>query len=192
VLRCICENEPHPLRSINPEVPAALETLIARLHAKSPDGRFSSAAEVRDLLADYLTHLQQPLTAPLPAALHRSHGDASAAGRRAAWIAIAVAMALLITVALWQSLHEGDGAPSGNDRRLNAQRAAVSSPAALPAGLLPLEEVDRQMREIGAAIGGLEQIQVDTGAASVGSARLFDDELSTIESGVQRLEAAGF
>ncbi len=55
-----------PLRSLNPDVPAWLETFIARLMAKDPDQRFQSAAEAVALLEDYLAHLRQPLTVPAP------------------------------------------------------------------------------------------------------------------------------
>jgi hypothetical protein len=51
---------------LNPEVPIWLETLIARLMAKDPAGRFASATEVANLLEGYLAHLRQPDTVPAP------------------------------------------------------------------------------------------------------------------------------
>ena len=45
---------PTPFASLNPDVPAWLEALIARLMAKNPADRFDSAAEVADLLEGYL------------------------------------------------------------------------------------------------------------------------------------------
>jgi serine/threonine protein kinase len=50
VLRRICEEEPMPVRAINPPVPEWLAELIAALHAKDPAGRPASAAEVVRLL----------------------------------------------------------------------------------------------------------------------------------------------
>jgi hypothetical protein len=66
VLRRVSEEEPKPIRSVNPEVPAWLEALVARLMAKDPAQRFQSAAEVAALLEGYLAHLHQPTTAPAP------------------------------------------------------------------------------------------------------------------------------
>jgi serine/threonine protein kinase/WD40 repeat protein len=66
VLRRVCEEEPPPVRDLNPEVPELLAEVIATLHAKDPAERFASAAEVAELLGRYLAHLQQPARAPLP------------------------------------------------------------------------------------------------------------------------------
>lgn len=66
VLRLITDAEPRPIREINPEIPEWLCRLIHRLMAKSPNDRFSSAAEVATLLEQCLAHVQQPLVAPVP------------------------------------------------------------------------------------------------------------------------------
>jgi WD40 repeat protein len=66
VLRQVSEQAPPPVRSLNPDVPAWLEALIARLMAKDPAQRFPSAAEVAALLEGYLAHLRQPATVPAP------------------------------------------------------------------------------------------------------------------------------
>jgi serine/threonine-protein kinase len=66
VLRRVCDDNPRPLREINPEVPAWLESIIARLHAKNPAWRYQSAAEVADVLGRCLAHVQQPLASSLP------------------------------------------------------------------------------------------------------------------------------
>jgi serine/threonine protein kinase len=58
VLKRVCEDDPRPVREINPEVPPWLSDVVARLHAKDPAERFQSATEVADLLAKYLTELQ--------------------------------------------------------------------------------------------------------------------------------------
>jgi serine/threonine-protein kinase len=69
VLRRVCEDTPRPVREINSDVPEWLEQVIARLHAKRPEQRFSSAGEVEDVLARGLAHLQRPgkVAPPLPA-----------------------------------------------------------------------------------------------------------------------------
>ena len=69
VLRRVCDDQPRPLRELNPEVPAWLEAIIARLMAKDPARRFQTAIEVAQLLGSCLAHVQQPLSVPLPADL---------------------------------------------------------------------------------------------------------------------------
>jgi serine/threonine-protein kinase len=69
VLRRVCDDEPRPLRELNSEVPAWLESIIARLMAKDPARRFQTATEVAQLLGACLAHLQQPLSVPLPSGL---------------------------------------------------------------------------------------------------------------------------
>jgi serine/threonine protein kinase/putative intracellular protease/amidase len=50
VLKRICEETPLPVQDLRSDVPAALAALIARLHAKRPADRPSSAGEIRVLL----------------------------------------------------------------------------------------------------------------------------------------------
>ncbi|HEY7330203.1 MAG TPA: protein kinase [Gemmataceae bacterium] len=82
VLRCINEDSPRPIRQINPSIPPWLEEIISILQAKDPDQRFSSAAEVADLMGRYLAHLQQPKTSPRPSLpSHRRQAERSRASR---------------------------------------------------------------------------------------------------------------
>src|SRR5262249_15187541 len=46
LLRRICDEEPRPVREINPKVPPWVAALIAALHAKDPARRIASAEEV--------------------------------------------------------------------------------------------------------------------------------------------------
>ncbi len=66
ILRRITDNQPRPLREINPDVPEWLCAIIEKLHAKEASERFQSAEEVAELLEDCLAHVQQPATTPLP------------------------------------------------------------------------------------------------------------------------------
>lgn len=66
VLRRVCDDEPHPIRELNPEVPAWLADFVARLHAKDPAARFQEAREVADLLERGLAHVQNPTAVPNP------------------------------------------------------------------------------------------------------------------------------
>jgi serine/threonine protein kinase/WD40 repeat protein len=66
VLRRITDDEPTPLREINPEIPDWLAGIISKLMSKSTSDRFGSAAEVTELLEQCLAHVQQPSTVSLP------------------------------------------------------------------------------------------------------------------------------
>ena len=71
VMRRICEEQPRPIREINPEVPGWMAEIVEKLHEKDPGVRFQTAAEVAELLGQHLAHLQQPTTVPRPARLAR-------------------------------------------------------------------------------------------------------------------------
>jgi serine/threonine protein kinase len=77
VLRQVSDGTQTPVRALNPEVPAWLESLVGRLLAKDPAGRFQSAAEVAALLEGYLAHLRQPAAVPAPALPRPSAGSCS-------------------------------------------------------------------------------------------------------------------
>jgi|GEM_PF-2267097 len=67
VMRKIIDNSPAPIREVNPDVPAWLVSIIERLMSKQKSDRFASAAEVRELLENCLSHVQQPDAIALPA-----------------------------------------------------------------------------------------------------------------------------
>ncbi len=69
VLRRITDDEPRPIREINPDIPDWLCDIVAKLMAKRPDDRFQSAHEVAMLLEQCLAHVQQPTVVPLPEAV---------------------------------------------------------------------------------------------------------------------------
>jgi serine/threonine protein kinase len=66
VIHKVCEQEPAPLRSLNPETPDWLERFIARLLAKNPADRFQSTSQVVVLLEGFLAHLREPTTITAP------------------------------------------------------------------------------------------------------------------------------
>ena len=109
VLRRVCEDTPRPLAEINPETSVWLADVIDKLIAKNAAERFSSAAEVAELLGQYLAHVQQPEVIPRPAPIAkprpvRPHAIASAHRR---WLTAATAAMLLLCAGL--SLAETTG-----------------------------------------------------------------------------------
>ncbi len=72
VLRQVSETTPPLPSRLNRAIPRWLDHLIARLHALDPADRFTSAAEVADLLERCLAHVQQPDRVALPAGVMSS------------------------------------------------------------------------------------------------------------------------
>lgn len=66
ILRRITDDDPRPIREINPDIPDWLCRIVDRLMAKHPADRFQNAADVAELLEGCLAHLQQPTHVALP------------------------------------------------------------------------------------------------------------------------------
>ena len=90
ILRRITDNAPRPIRELNPDIPDWLCGVVDRLLAKNPADRFSSAAEVAQLLENCLAHVQTPDRVALPAELPLQLSNRRSRGRRLALIAVAV------------------------------------------------------------------------------------------------------
>jgi hypothetical protein len=58
MLRSVSEDPPRSIREINPEIPAWLEEMIARLLTKDPDNRFQSAREIAEFCRDRLAKIR--------------------------------------------------------------------------------------------------------------------------------------
>jgi serine/threonine-protein kinase len=122
VLKRICEENPTPLAQLNADVPSWLAKVIERLHAKAPSNRFSTAADLADLLQRCLAHVQNPVAAPLPSELReparRSRGLLSKRRLLAASCASAVVVsAVLMLGRLGNSPTTGE---AGGDGKLEA------------------------------------------------------------------------
>ncbi|QDU22819.1 SUMF1/EgtB/PvdO family nonheme iron enzyme [Urbifossiella limnaea] len=101
VLKRVVEDDPRPVRDVNPEVPRWLADVVAKLHAKIPADRFQTAEEVADLLSGYLSELQQQGTvvsrvAPKPAPPLRP----AKKRRRWPWVAAGCLLLVLLTPVL--------------------------------------------------------------------------------------------
>jgi serine/threonine protein kinase len=64
VLRRIVEDEPRPLRALNPSAPRELETIIQKATAKEPETRYTTAQDLADDLRRFLEH--KPIQARRP------------------------------------------------------------------------------------------------------------------------------
>jgi hypothetical protein len=85
VLRRITEETPRPIQEINPAIPDWLIEIIEKLQAKKPADRFDSAAEVAQLLEQYLQHVRQPSRVRLPCPLRIK-------ARRRRWLLVGTAL----------------------------------------------------------------------------------------------------
>lgn len=126
VWRRLCIDRPRPIRETNPEIPDWLAEIIEKLHAKNPAGRFQSAAEVAELLAAHLAHLQQPHVAPRPARLSSGRFRWHRWTRRTAWIGLGAVVGCLAAMVAWWPPAEIDDATTSKER----ERAALGASAA--------------------------------------------------------------
>ena len=101
VLRRICDDEPRPLRQLNPDVPPWLAEIVETLLRKNPGERYQTAEEVASALESWLAHLQQPGGAtPIAVFVPESTRATSVARTRRPnyWIAAACLAFVLLSV----------------------------------------------------------------------------------------------
>jgi WD40 repeat protein/serine/threonine protein kinase len=105
VLRQIAFEEPRPLRRLNREVPAELETIVLKAMAKNPEERYATAQELADDLKRYLE--DKPIKAKRPTLRQRATKWARRHKTvvRAAGVVVVLAMTALVvsTVFIWQA-----------------------------------------------------------------------------------------
>ena len=195
VLRRICEDTPRPLREINPDVPDWLQAIISKLHAREPDERFQTAAEVAELLEQYLAHLQQPATCPLPQ-FHRSARRwtdrlPGTRQQRAAW-SLTVLLLILVTLVGLPWFYDVAALPAPSVTAVHST-AGQSSPAhggmaTSFAGLsVPQEASTPGLPPSGNSEGPLGG-PVPSGTARVDQWQMWDSELIRIEQEVRQIE----
>ncbi len=95
LLRRIAQEEPRRPRSVRPEVPRDLETIVLKAMAKEPSARYASAQELADDLGRFLD--DRPILARPPGLLEKV---ARWARRHAAALVIAVPLLAAIAIAL--------------------------------------------------------------------------------------------
>ena len=108
VLRGVSDDTPRPIKALNPEVPDWLVSIVDKLLAKNPSERFQSAAEVADLLGQYLAHQQQPSAVRMPESLPvqlgtKGSGAGGRSSRRHRLVAAAVIFLLVGSLGLTEA-----------------------------------------------------------------------------------------
>jgi serine/threonine protein kinase/tetratricopeptide (TPR) repeat protein len=104
VLRRIIEEDPRPLRAINPSVPRELETILQKATAKEPASRYLRAQELADDLRRFLEHrpirARRPSLPELAAKWARRH--AALVGSALVFLVMAVIGFALATLLIWR------------------------------------------------------------------------------------------
>ena len=118
VLRRITDEEPRPIREINPEIPEWLCQIVSRLMEKEPAARYATASEVSGVLEECLAHVQQPTEVPLPASLESQTepgGFFSNTGRKTGVLGLLAALsAVVLGMCFWQATEPPDIAGTWN------------------------------------------------------------------------------
>lgn len=166
VLKQVCESQPRPIRSINPDIPTWLVGIIAQLHAKDAARRFQSAGEVADLLERCLAHVQQPDQHPLPGVAwelcrHVKGPRSTRFSQRRRLIPAVVGMiglaALVFAIShLWKN-HEANN---------NAESASIVDPFLDPR--LNEDKINRELIEVRTRLMGIQQSLSTTGLGERG------------------------
>jgi hypothetical protein len=100
VLKRVCDEDPRPIREVIPEVPQWLCRVVEKLHTKDPAGRFQTAREVADLLADCERQLQEHKKLKDFARIPEAKPGPRLSRGGWEWVAAAVAVMLLLLLLL--------------------------------------------------------------------------------------------
>jgi len=170
VLKQVCEAEPIAIRSINPDIPAWLAGIIAKLHAKDPARRFQSAGEVADLLEQCLAHVQQPDQHPLPAVareLGRQIEEATPAPFGQRWRLIAAGIGFLgLATLIWAI------SPVWNNHSFDTNVESALTPEPLPDPALDEDRISQELRQMQSRLTMVQQSLSTTGLEECGDAPL--------------------
>ena len=66
ILRRVTDDQPRPMRELNPEVPVWFDSIVMKLLTKSAADRFESVEQIAQILEECLAHVQQPDVFRLP------------------------------------------------------------------------------------------------------------------------------
>jgi tetratricopeptide (TPR) repeat protein len=146
VLRRIVEEEPRPLRTLNPAVPRELETIIRKASAKEPESRYLTAQDLADDLRRFLEH--KPIKARRPTLLESA---AKWARRHTAVVASALVILVmavigfgLATLLIWREQARTQRAYQAEAQLRRKSRKAVDEMYGQVAQQLLIEKPDMQ------------------------------------------------
>jgi len=153
VLRRVADDTPPPVREANPDLPAWVDAVLARLLAKDPAARIQTAAEVADLFERCLAHVQQPLTTALPAIPGLGRRERA---RRSGAAAVLVAAAVGTALALAPRAGPGWGDADRDEDTPPRPPAAAVEPERAPAPVKKAAVIDGELAAAREWAAGLE------------------------------------
>lgn len=120
VLRRITDSQPRDIQEINAQIPTWLTALIAKLMSKDPSDRIQSAEHLSQLMAECLSHWQQPKANPLPDEVAKllsrksTENTLSKVRRLRGWLAIPAVALTIGLFTLWpdKKMDSGDRSSS--------------------------------------------------------------------------------
>jgi len=172
VLRGVTDEEPLPIREINPDVPEWLCVIVAKLMSKRPEDRFESAEQVFELLNDCLAHVQQPTHTQLPDLIppHTTGSDSPVEGTTVLRKGAVIMIATIAVGLLWMFLWQPAAPPNVSGDRTGEDRGQVDGAVALPhddeepQGALRVLCIDAGGKPVeGAEVHLFQQIEDDRG-----------------------------
>ena len=161
----ITESVATPIEQLNPSVPTWLCSLIRRLHAKSPEERYQSAADAEHHLQRCLRHVQNPGNEGLPAWLRETQQSKN---RNTIWVwAGLLCFIFTVSYALWKRDGKKQSSPTpgkqaehvDQDREISLPVKNEDQPASQePAAMAPLEnEIEWELIQLEGEILQLEE-----------------------------------
>jgi uncharacterized protein (TIGR03067 family) len=96
VMRKIIDEAPTPIQKLSPETPNWMVSIVDQLMAKKKEDRFASAKEVHTLLDACLSHVQQPLSNPIPSKLLSKQTSIAKKNRMKIIAGIGLAMVVML------------------------------------------------------------------------------------------------
>lgn len=134
ILRRVTDDEPRPLRELQADAPAWLETLTGRLLRKPVQERYESADQLAAILEECLAHVQQPSTGPLPRSLSSTQTDTARqrSRRLVAGSILASLMALGFGLVVGPEYFGTPQAPADQEPQPSPAMTSKTSPTAEP------------------------------------------------------------
>ena len=156
VLHRICRDEPAPLQVANPDMPEPLAVCVNRLLAKPPEERPASASAVRQQLGDYLSHLQQPSTTPLPVSLQSERNAWSRLGGQRGKVGAVVLAAVSLLAGAYLLDQGAVESVNSASRPSVATGEGTAMSTSVAADLVPLEAIDEDLQAVRQAVEVME------------------------------------
>ena len=100
ILRRVTDDQPRPMRDLNPEVPVWFDAVVMKLLTKSAADRFDSVEQIAQILEECLAHVQQPDVFRLPQIVQDLRPEKEMPRFRSAWFLRAIVVLAVVAAAV--------------------------------------------------------------------------------------------